>query len=262
LPTRSSAPWSCRARSAARCLRSCRRFRHRSRQLDRDFSPTDIGPPITRSRRSDATRPLAHEQLPSPGSSGDRTAMPGVLARSVTEQCGQVERPAWLGPRRSSPEHDIDRPYMEKIERPELHRYSRRGPAPSACTFTAGAVLGSLPVKLTATQVAEMRRLSTRGARQKVLAARFGVSPAHVSMILTGKRWADSSRAATLVIPSSGHGLARPNGTVPDPAPNVGIRAGSTAPLRRGVDHGSHVATSPTVGIAHSDSAWRTATGC
>ncbi len=66
--------------------------------------------------------------------------------------------------------------------------------APTACTFTAGAVLGSPPVKLTAAQVAEMRRLSARGARQRVLAARFGVSPAHVSMILRGKRWADSSR--------------------------------------------------------------------
>jgi hypothetical protein len=63
--------------------------------------------------------------------------------------------------------------------------------------LTQGAVLSFPPVKLTAAQVVEMRRLSARGVRQKVLAARFGVTPAHVSMILGGKRWADASSAPT-----------------------------------------------------------------
>ena len=46
-----------------------------------------------------------------------------------------------------------------------------------------------------------MRQLSAMGVRQKVLAARFGVTPAHVSMILHGKRWADVSSAPTATNP-------------------------------------------------------------
>jgi predicted transcriptional regulator len=56
-------------------------------------------------------------------------------------------------------------------------------------------------MKLTAAQVAEMRQLSASGVRQNALAARFGVTPAHVSMILGGKRWAASSSPPPLAIP-------------------------------------------------------------
>jgi DNA-binding CsgD family transcriptional regulator len=45
------------------------------------------------------------------------------------------------------------------------------------------------PRKLTAEQADEIRRLTASGHTRKELAHRFGVSPSHVSHIVTGECW-------------------------------------------------------------------------
>jgi hypothetical protein len=77
-------------------------------------------------------------------------------------------------------------------------------------------------MKLTGAQVAEMRQLSASGVRQKVLAARFGVTPAHVSMILGGKRWAGPSSPPPLAIPDERLSPRGPDCRVPNRAEPTG----------------------------------------